>query len=344
MNISLEEILNWDSKYRLRFINSLSGYKGAHLIGTKDDVGMDNLGVFNSLMHISSQPPRIGFIMRPLTVKRQTYDNIIATGSFTINHIHESFVQQAHYTSAKAPKEVSEFDLCELTAQRLEGFPAPFVQESKIKIGLNLVEEVVIQSNNSRLMIGEIQHVLIDNEVVESDGQLDLSVARDICVTGLNQYSKVIKHTQLPYARLSEVPNFKSKERPDQVVFDEDTHRYHAHVLAYGSHIGAPKISPVGVSTWKNTSIQHFNHTFKNKVDELKKSFSELLSEYEINESIYGAKMNFEPIVGQIYHLYANDQDHNPFLSLIPPHSWGKKHLGSYQLNHEKVWKKTTPQ
>ena len=90
------DILTWDKKYRLKFINSISGYKGVHLIGTKSQEGDLNVAIFNSIVHISSEPARIGFIMRPLTVPRDTYNNIIATRQYTINHVHESFLEQAH--------------------------------------------------------------------------------------------------------------------------------------------------------------------------------------------------------------------------------------------------------
>lgn len=336
--IKKEEILDWDEKYRLKFINSISGYKGAHLIGTQDLEGQTGLAIFNSVVHISSEPPRVGFVMRPLTVERHTYDNIVSTGHFTINHVHKSFAKKAHYTSVKAEKGASEFDLCQLTPETIEDFNAPFVGESKIKFGLQLVEEVEIKANGSVLMIGEIRHVLIDENVISGDGQLDLEAAHDICVTGLNQYSSVKKFKTFPYARLAEFPNFKQKERPDLVAFDEESQSYNSSRLPYGTNIGAPRIQPTGISVWKNTSIHSFNHSFNNKIERLKDNYESLIEEYRINERLYNAQMNFEPIIGQVYHLYTRDRNEDCFLSLIPPESWKKEHLGSFKLNHEKIW------
>ena len=54
-----------------------------HLIGTKGKSGCPNLAILNSIAHISSEPARIGFIMRPLTVQRDTYKNIIESNYFT---------------------------------------------------------------------------------------------------------------------------------------------------------------------------------------------------------------------------------------------------------------------
>ena len=66
MIVKKEEIYSWNSEYRLKFINSLSGYKGVHLIGTKGIDGISNLAIFNSIIHISSEPARIGFIISGL--------------------------------------------------------------------------------------------------------------------------------------------------------------------------------------------------------------------------------------------------------------------------------------
>jgi len=184
MKIDLKDILDWENAYRLKFINSISGYKGVHLIGSEDNNGSTNLAIFNSLVHIGSNPPLVGFIIRPLTVERDTYENIKSTGHYTINHIHKSFLKKAHYTSAKFPKEVSEFEACNLADERIAGFSAPFVKESKVKFGLQLKEDIEIKENNTRLIVGEIQHILIDEETIDLDGQLDLELVNDVCVTG----------------------------------------------------------------------------------------------------------------------------------------------------------------
>lgn len=340
MKISKGDILDWEKSYRLKFINSISGYKGVHLIGTQNKSYDVNLGIFNSLVHIGSDPPLVGFIMRPLTVERDTYDNIKETGFYTINHVHKSFLKKAHYTSTNFPKGESEFEACNLTVEKSADFSAPYVKESKVKFGLKLKEDIEIKENGTHLIVGEIQQVVIDDKCVEIDGQIDLASVNDVCVTGLNQYSSVSKFMNLPYARLNELPNFKQEERPDNVVFDEDTQTYNSNILPYGTSIGAPSISPAGVSVWRNTSIRSFNHSFNNKVDEIKKDYESLIEEYRINDVIYKSSMNFEPIIGEIYHLYLNDKNGEQFLSLIPPGSWEKEFLGSYKLNHEKIWKK----
>ena len=54
----------------------------------------------------------------------------------------------AHYTSAKFDKEESEFEECHLTEEYLDGFTAPFVKESRLKIGMKFEESIPIEINN----------------------------------------------------------------------------------------------------------------------------------------------------------------------------------------------------
>ncbi|TAE32909.1 MAG: DUF2452 domain-containing protein [Cytophagales bacterium] len=44
----------------------------------------------------------------------------------------------------------------------------------------------------------------------------------------------------------------------------------------------------------------------------------------EVSERIYGAQMNFEPIVGQTYHFYTR-RNGTDVLSMVAPHEWGRK-------------------
>jgi len=340
MKTSLNQIMNWEKRFRLKFINSISGYKGVHLIGTKDKHGNTNLAIFDSIVHIGSSPPLIGFIMRPLAAEKNTYTNIMNTGYYTINHVHKSFLKQAHYTSAKFPDSASEFDECNLTPEYSVGFLAPFVSESKVKLGMKLQEDIEIEANGTRLIVGKLHEVITEDDLVQDDGQVDLEKAKDVCVTGLNQYSTVSKSTKFPYARLTEIPNFKRKERPDNIVFDEESQSYNANLLPYGTNIGAPSIQASVVSTWINTSVNSFNHNFKNKIELIKKEYQSLISEYEINDLLYKTNISFEPIIGKEYHLYFSDKKGENFLSLIPPNSWKMKHLGSFILNNDKTWKK----
>ncbi|MGB1316467.1 MAG: hypothetical protein ACPG4Y_10630, partial [Chitinophagales bacterium] len=94
----------------------------------------------------------------------------------------------------------------------------------------------------------------------------------------------------------------KKKERPDQVVFNEETGKYDAALKPYGTNVGAPSIKTTQINNWKNIGINKVNHSIKQKFDELQKQYQEMMEEYKWNELIYATEFNFEPQIGETYY------------------------------------------
>lgn len=139
-----------------------------------------------------------------------------------------------------------------------------------------------------------------------------------------------------PNKKLPKLIKIMKKERPDSIVYSEEQ-GYNANILPYGTSVGAPAIRVNDLVSWKSSGITTVNKEFESKFNELKTQYQQLLEEYEWNELVYGAKFSFEPVVGEIYHLYrASNSDY--FLSIIGPTEWNKEHIGSFQLNSYKKW------
>lgn len=187
---TFDEIMELPNRYRANLINKVSGFKPANLIGTQSKSGQTNLAVFNSVMHIGANPPYLGFILRPTTVERHTYENIKETGVYTINQITTTIHEKAHQTSAKFERGVSEFDAVGLGEFYNEGFHAPFVAESHIKIGLSFQEEQLIKCNDTRLIIGKIEHLVLPESAILDDGDVKLEDLDTAAVAGLYNYYK----------------------------------------------------------------------------------------------------------------------------------------------------------
>ncbi|HRG01317.1 MAG TPA: flavin reductase [Bacteroidia bacterium] len=198
---SFVDLMGLEQRYRAAFVNSLSGFKSVALIGTADSKRQTNLAIFNSLVHIGANPPYIGFISRPDSVDRHTLANIIETGYYTINHINEAIYKQAHQTSARYPKDISEFDATHLTPDYKLGFKAPFVKESYIQMGVQFKERINITTNNTVLVIGQINQVYFPNDCLCSDGFLDIEKAKSITCSGLDSYHKTERLARLTYAK-----------------------------------------------------------------------------------------------------------------------------------------------
>jgi flavin reductase (DIM6/NTAB) family NADH-FMN oxidoreductase RutF len=189
------------SRFRANLINSATGYKTANLIATKSTDGITNITVFNSFVHLGANPPLIGFILRPTTVPRDTYKNIQETGFYTINHIVEEMIEDAHHTSAKYPEDVSEFDQTNLEEEYLEDFYPPFVKGSPVQMGVKFVDEHLIEQNQTRLIIGEIQFINIHENALQNDGSLDLTLNKTAAIVGLNGYAVPTQLRKLDYQK-----------------------------------------------------------------------------------------------------------------------------------------------
>ena len=209
MHLTKQDIENTERVRRLNLINAITGIKPANLIGTLDEQGTANLAIFSSVVHLGSNPALLGFVLRPQgEVRRHTYENLLTQGEYTINHIHRSFIEQAHYTSAKFEKGVSEFTQCGFTEEYLPNFKAPFVEESKLKLGMRFLEEIPIKVNNTSMIIGEIAHLIVPDEAVNDQGYVNLEQLEGVGIGGLNNYYGFEQIGSFPYARVKEVPDF----------------------------------------------------------------------------------------------------------------------------------------
>ncbi len=195
------DILAMEQRYRAAFINSLGGFKSGVLVGTVNKEGNTNLAIFNSLFHLGANPALCGLIIRPDSVARHTYENILETGSYTINHINEDIYKQAHQSSARYDREVSEFDATGLTLQYEQGVMAPFVKESHVQFALEFAEKHDLQINGTILVIGKIVKVMLPDECIGADGFIDIERAGTITVSGLDSYHTTQRLSRLSYAK-----------------------------------------------------------------------------------------------------------------------------------------------
>lgn len=209
MHYTKEDITNMERTSRLLLINSITGIKPANLIGTISEAGISNLAIFSSVVHLGSNPALIGLISRPNgDVPRHTYEHITQQQQFTINHVNSTIITQAHYTSAKFDRDTSEFETCKLTEEYISGFKAPFVKESHLKMGLTLVDVVPIAANNTTLIIGTVEHLLVPENATDEHNKIDLEKTDTVGISGLNTYYELKKTKHLPHARVEELPEF----------------------------------------------------------------------------------------------------------------------------------------
>lgn len=131
----------------------------------------------------------------------------------------------------------------------------------------------------------------------------------------------------------------KAKNVPDNVVFNPETMQYDAALKSYATSLGAPVITMTDTVAWKNRSISKVNQKVQTRYLQLKKEYDKMIEEFEYNNLTFSAQLNFEPIVGKVYHLYKREND-DMFLSLIAPEDCKFNSMGSFSLNADQIWEK----
>jgi flavin reductase (DIM6/NTAB) family NADH-FMN oxidoreductase RutF len=201
LHLDKENIQNLSSRFRANLINSIAGYKSCNLIGTRSPEGASNLAIFNSVIHLGSSPALLGFLLRPLTVRRDTFDNLRQSGVFTVNQVSYDMVEQAHQTSAKYGQTISEFDEVGLSEEYADDFEAPYVAESLLKIGCSYKNHYTLEENGCILVIGAVEHIYLPPEIQDADGFLRLEKIKTVSSMSLDGYAMPEFLGRLAYAR-----------------------------------------------------------------------------------------------------------------------------------------------
>lgn len=129
---------------------------------------------------------------------------------------------------------------------------------------------------------------------------------------------------------------------------------------ADGSYIGPSRLSPIPLSVsspaikpvdkWKvkANAVEAMHHYATQEIAMLKKQADLIMEQVrdiearlKVSEKIYDSDFRFQPVVGQVYHLY--EQEDHYRLSLIGPTEWGRsknmgKHVASVKLLGDHSW------
>lgn len=195
---------------RLNLINSVTGYKSANLIGTISKSGILNVAVFSSITHLGSNPPMLGFMVRPIvTTPRDTYKNIKENFYFTVNHITDSMIEAAHHTSANYELAVSEFDKTDLESEFLDEIQVPFVKNSPVRLLCKYLNEYKIEENGCIHIIASIEKIFVADDLLENDLFVRLDKGNVVTINGVDGYALPTLVNRLEYAH----PNQKSKSK-----------------------------------------------------------------------------------------------------------------------------------
>jgi flavin reductase (DIM6/NTAB) family NADH-FMN oxidoreductase RutF len=202
--ITAADIAGMEKIARVQFVTSLPGVKPICLIGTTDFDNNNNLAPFSSVVHLGSEPALLGIVSRPDLVERHSLANIIQMGAWTINHLHPEILIAAHQCSARYAKHQSEFEATGLSCHFEPGFIAPFVAESRFRIGLTLEDIIPIPTNGTKIIVGRVVMVQVVANAINPHGSLDLVEIECVASTALDTYFRIQPHLRLGHACLDE--------------------------------------------------------------------------------------------------------------------------------------------
>jgi flavin reductase (DIM6/NTAB) family NADH-FMN oxidoreductase RutF len=202
---NLDDIQGFSKLYRLNLINSITGYKSANMIGTRSSSGEENVAIFSSITHLGSNPALLHFTLRPNTVPRDTYKNIKENMVFTVNHVSLAQIEQAHHTSAKYDENISEFDQTSLEPEYKMDWHAPFVKGAPIALGCRYLNEYDIKENGCVLIIAAIEHIFVEDKLLQKDGWVKLESGEVVAINGLDGYALPQLQKRMEYARPNEI-------------------------------------------------------------------------------------------------------------------------------------------
>ena len=120
------------------------------------------------------------------------------------------------------------------------------------------------------------------------------------------------------------------------------------HNAPYALTVSSPKIEPIDKRLLKATAHEGMQHQANQQIAMLKKQAALLIQQakeieqrLETSHQIYKADINFEPVIGGMYHLYQRE-DSSWILSMVAPYEWGKKipfvFLNTVRLLADRTW------
>ncbi len=122
-------------------------------------------------------------------------------------------------------------------------------------------------------------------------------------------------------------------------------------VLPYSASVSGVAIRPTKEAVIKHKVLSAMEEQTNMQLEQIRRQVEllalqaqEIQSRKELSMIVYGTKMTFLPVIGNVYHLYQN-QDDKYMISMIGPNEWGrsggniKSHYAKIQLLADHTWK-----
>jgi flavin reductase (DIM6/NTAB) family NADH-FMN oxidoreductase RutF len=133
----------------------------------------ENLAPFSFFNVVAVDPPIVMFA--PVGVgddRKDTPENVLATGAFVVNVVTGDLVEAMNETAATLEPGESEFERAGVTAVAATAVDAPRVAEAHVALECTLTDSMEV--GGSTLLFGEVVHAHVDDDLLV-DGKLDVT-------------------------------------------------------------------------------------------------------------------------------------------------------------------------
>ena len=165
--------------------------------------GKPNLAPFSFFTGVTSKPPTLVFCVgnKRGGVPKDTVANIMATGEFVVNMVCETLTQSMVQTSAPYDASIDEFQAAGVEQCPAVRVSAPRVAAAPVCYECTLHEIVEIKHGDritSRMVIGNILHMHISDDVLSSTGEVDIARLNPVSRLGGQLYGLVGEPFEIP--------------------------------------------------------------------------------------------------------------------------------------------------
>ncbi len=124
--------------------------------------------------------------------RKDTLENVEATGEFVVNSAVEALADEINLTSAEVPHGTSEAELASLAMVPSERVRPPRVAASPVHLECKLLQVIPIGGEplSGNLVIGEIVLIHVDDSVLDSAGHVDPRKLKTIARLGGDYYCR----------------------------------------------------------------------------------------------------------------------------------------------------------
>jgi flavin reductase (DIM6/NTAB) family NADH-FMN oxidoreductase RutF len=141
-------------------------------VGTRSQDGTNNLAPFSFYNAFSSTPPIVGFSTIPRLDgrKKDSLQNVLDTGCFTLSAVSHRLVHQMSKSAALLEPEEDEFAYAGLEPAKAEKVNAPYVKDAQLvfECTLNQVISFGDVEGAGNLVLGQIINIRIDDDIYDN--------------------------------------------------------------------------------------------------------------------------------------------------------------------------------